>query len=794
MKRKLLAGLLIFTMLFSLVPTVAMAEDTGETYTLKLIYDYTNTAGTHVGEGIQDKVITDIAPGTVVDLSDHWPNTLTTNANGETYYFRGFKVDNSTGGNVYEEWEVSENVTLYASWVVDRQYVVSFDTKGGVITPKKTFDSGGADIGSFNKSHFPTRSGYRFSGWSLADDGTADDSFSTFLPFENCTLYAVWEEILPIQVGQVELADGEYTTDGESTTTTKPESGGYAYFKDGVLTLNNFTYSGGSAHSTPNVIGSDLAAIFCEHDLTIKVEGRNSITRVVTDADTEEDKTLRGIWNDGDLKIVGDSRDDILKVAVSGHNGALANAVESINESIFIDNCTLEAESVTGGYALIGYKAITITKAKVVASTGTADDRRSTFGIYTMTLKVADSDVIGIAEDNAGGVASGIHMAGNNAKLIFGSGSIIGRTSDVSDESYAIYVNKGDVTLPAKYWMRTSASGEYVNGTWDGANVGSYMELTTTEQHIHDWEINWTYNDKNHWYKCLNGGCSEIKDKADHKGGTATCTAQAVCDVCGAAYGLVAAHDYSVQQYNSRNHWNKCATCDETTVKEDHYYGNNNICDICGYERVAGGGGFTGDYNYPVIIADTDDAVVKASENYAIEGETVTITVDPNSGKQVDEVIVTDEDGDVISVTKTGDNKYSFTMPAGKVTVSVTTEDMDYDTKIVLQIGNKNVVVDNRTIVNDVAPTLVGDRTLVPLRVIIEALGGSVDWDEATRTVTIEIDGKVLTLIIDEEIPGFGQGAIIIDNRTYVPIRYIAEYVDAHVDWIAESQQVVILK
>ncbi len=206
------------------------------------------------------------------------------------------------------------------------------------------------------------------------------------------------------------------------------------------------------------------------------------------------------------------------------------------------------------------------------------------------------------------------------------------------------------------------------------------------------------------------------------------------------------------------------------------------------------GGGFSGSYNYPVVVADTDDAAVTLSDNYAVDGETVTITVTPEAGKQVDEVIVTDEDGEVIPVTKTGDNKYSFTMPKGKVNVSVTTEDMDYDTKVVLQINNKNVVVNNKTIVNDVAPLLMGDRTLVPIRVIIEALGGTVDWNEATRTVTITIDGKVLTLVIDEPIPGFGQGAAIMDNRTYVPIRYVAEYVGAYVEWIAESQQIVILK
>ncbi len=204
------------------------------------------------------------------------------------------------------------------------------------------------------------------------------------------------------------------------------------------------------------------------------------------------------------------------------------------------------------------------------------------------------------------------------------------------------------------------------------------------------------------------------------------------------------------------------------------------------------GGGFSGKYNYPVNIADTIGAAVTADQNYAVAGETVTITVGPALGKQVDEVIVTDAEGDVIPVTRVGDNKYRFTMPAGKVTVAVTTEAADYDLRIVMQINNKNIVANNRTITNDVAPVIVGDRTLVPVRIVTELLGGTADWDDATRTVTLTIDGKVMKLVIDQPIPGFGTSASIISDRTYVPIRYVAEKLGANVEWIAATQQIMI--
>ncbi len=207
-----------------------------------------------------------------------------------------------------------------------------------------------------------------------------------------------------------------------------------------------------------------------------------------------------------------------------------------------------------------------------------------------------------------------------------------------------------------------------------------------------------------------------------------------------------------------------------------------------------GSGGFSGSYNYPVKADDVDGATVSFDKSNAVAGEKVIITVTPDAGKRVDEVIVTDEDNEIITVTKVGDNKYSFIMPEGAVNVVVTTEKADYDTRVVLQIGNRNVVVGNKTFTNDVAPVIVDNRTMVPIRVITEALGGTADWNEATRTVTLTIDGKVLRMTIDQTIAGFDVAPVIINSRTYVPIRYVAEALGAKVEWIADTQQIIIAK
>ena len=60
---------------------------------------------------------------------------------------------------------------------------------------------------------------------------------------------------------------------------------------------------------------------------------------------------------------------------------------------------------------------------------------------------------------------------------------------------------------------------------------------------------------------------------------------------------------------------------------------------------------------------------------------------------------------------------------------------------IQLHIGQTQTLVDGQTRYLDVAPFIVGQRTLVPLRFISESLGAGVSWDESSRSVTISMSG-----------------------------------------------------
>ena len=76
---------------------------------------------------------------------------------------------------------------------------------------------------------------------------------------------------------------------------------------------------------------------------------------------------------------------------------------------------------------------------------------------------------------------------------------------------------------------------------------------------------------------------------------------------------------------------------------------------------------------YPVSTPDTvENGTVTVSPKSASKGSTVTITVKPDSGYQLDDLTVTDKNGDELKLTDKGNGKYTFTMPASKVEIKAT--------------------------------------------------------------------------------------------------------------------------
>lgn len=101
----------------------------------------------------------------------------------------------------------------------------------------------------------------------------------------------------------------------------------------------------------------------------------------------------------------------------------------------------------------------------------------------------------------------------------------------------------------------------------------------------------------------------------------------------------------------------------------------------------------------------------------------------------------------------------------------------------------------------DVEPMLINSRTMVPMRVIFEALGAKVDWDGSTQTAigetkktTVKITIGKDYLLKNDNIVVLDSPAVVISGRTLVPVRAIAESLDCKVEWYGETQVVEILK
>jgi len=143
--------------------------------------------------------------------------------------------------------------------------------------------------------------------------------------------------------------------------------------------------------------------------------------------------------------------------------------------------------------------------------------------------------------------------------------------------------------------------------------------------------------------------------------------------------------------------------------------------------------------------------------------------------------------------------------------------------KFVFRVNNQNMfvqVIDKGKLswrVEDIdpgrytVPVIVKDRVFIPIRKIIELLGGSVEWDAAARKITIVVParGKTIELWIGKALarvtdPYGNQQWIQIEKgdnsvvpfikngRSYFPLRFIAENLDAIVEWNQVLQQITI--
>lgn len=110
------------------------------------------------------------------------------------------------------------------------------------------------------------------------------------------------------------------------------------------------------------------------------------------------------------------------------------------------------------------------------------------------------------------------------------------------------------------------------------------------------------------------------------------------------------------------------------------------------------------------------------------------------------------------------------------------------------------VNLNGRTLSFDVPPMIINDRTMVPFRTILEALGATVEYQEDGQYITATQGDTVITMQIDNPVAAVNGAEVtldsppvIVEGRTLVPVRFISESLSAVVDWNAETRVVSIL-
>lgn len=106
----------------------------------------------------------------------------------------------------------------------------------------------------------------------------------------------------------------------------------------------------------------------------------------------------------------------------------------------------------------------------------------------------------------------------------------------------------------------------------------------------------------------------------------------------------------------------------------------------------------------------------------------------------------------------------------------------------------------------EVAPYIKNNRTFIPVRFVADALGASVEWDAESGTATLRSEENIIKLTTNDKWMQVSDykpvvwkktkmdtAPHIVNNRMFVPIRYIAENLNCDVEWNGETSTALII-
>ena len=463
------------------------------------------------------------------------------------YFFRGWydapvegKCYGNSDGKGTSRYDKTENCTLYAQWEINR-YTITFDTAGGSEIAPITQDYDTAITAPAD----PTREGYTFIGWDM--------EIPTTMPAENMTVTAQWEinrytitfdtaggsEIAPIMqdYGTAITAPADPTREGytfigwdmEIPTTMPAEN----MTVTAQWEINRYTITFDTAG------GSEIASITQDYGTAITTpadptrEGYTFIgwDREIPETMPAENITVTAQWKDtekptGEIIIGTNKWQDFVNNLTFGLFFKDTQEV-TINASdnsgiVFVSYLITDQDLSETELGSLVYRAY---------EEPFCIDPNGEYIVYAMlvdeSLNITYLRSDRITLDNVQPVIGGIEDGKTYCEA---------QTVTV-DEKYVdtVTVNGTEVTLDENgSFVLTPADGEQKIVVTDKAGNTAEMTVTVNDGHTFgDWTSN---GDGTHTRKCTVDGCNGIETK-DCSGGKATCTENAVCEVCGKDYG-----------------------------------------------------------------------------------------------------------------------------------------------------------------------------------------------------------------------------------------------------------------
>ena len=513
----------------------------------------------------------------------------------------------------YGHLEMQNDNGYYNLYLINAgdEVTITFDPNGGMLNTgdeTKTVQHNG----TYGEMPTPIRSGYHFDGWyTEKGGGTKVDANTSVTTKEAHTLYAHWTFLHKHCICGGDVTAGDHTShsdvtyqkwDGKNSSISYTNNVAHVYLTENAQISDNiFVPAGktlclclnGKEYAKPSDVSTQRKFIVTGggHLILCDCVGTGSINCGKSDGG-------------GGCVYLNSSTMDMYGGKFTGSSAALGGAIAVVNSTLNLYGGEISGNTASekGGAVYVESGTVNISGKPVVKDNTVSSQPNNIYlptgKAVSITGSMADGAEVGITTESTAypvvfsnawktdyseyffADSANAHVEYNDdERLQLAAGAQVMHTHDWATRWSSNSTH---------HWHECTAEGCTIT---DNSQKDGYAEHSGTDDNNcttavtcecgyeikaakaeHNWSV-WSHNTTTHTHSCQNEGCGTTETK-DCTGGTATCTAQAVCEVCGGAYGELAAHSFT-EETAAEQYLKSAATCTKKAV----YYKS---CSVCG--------------------------------------------------------------------------------------------------------------------------------------------------------------------------------------------------------------------